>query len=388
MVPLWGRSKRRPHGLALVVAAAAASAAAAAAAAFVPHCQPRLQRAAAPRVWHHWAPATLRGLVARSAAASEAAVEEEAPAGILGELLELASSAAEDGGQSLAARIDEDFAQISPEDLSELQMMMGRSDSTVDQAAAVAAGIQAALDKRMSAAKNDIEELISSAHGDVNVGIRKCLKKQESPLPMLIVLQLNIEQAKSEGSAGEEKMRALLHINTVINEELEKKASRVQGLLNKLLRIDDAGIRDNLLRHHLTPVEVAAPPDDPFDEGLDAAPPQLAAALVPPSRLAMGISQLIGNIDRQLRVAVGETDDRFEMTERIRSVAKEARLIIGEVYGEAEMNAFGADLTPAFTALMDYKAKQAQPEPAEQPVEQAANLPPPEPLPPTAPVQA
>jgi len=372
-VPESTRSERRIKLLPLLLATVAASAAAAAAGAFVPCCRPGLQLAPSPRGQYPWVSATFRALATRRAAETGT---EEAEANILGELLELAAT---NQGEALAARVDADFGSISPEDLSELQMMIAKGGSEAEHAQAVAAGVQSALDQRMTSAKDAIEDLIANSQGDVNLGIRKCLKKQDSPLPLLIVLQLNVEQAKTDGE--EDKLRALLHINTVINEELEKKVSRVRGLVNKLLRMDDASIRENLLRHHLTPVQVAAPPDDDLDIG----EPQLTAALVPPGRLASTISQLVGDIDRQLRVAVGEDDEgRFDMLERIRIIAKEARLIIGDIYGEGEMNAFGADLTPAFTALMTYKAKMEQ----SQPVEQADALPPTEPLPPAAPVQA
>lgn len=43
--------------------------------------------------------------------------------------------------------------------------------------------------------------------------------------------------------------------------------------------------------------------------------------------------------------------------DRIREVAKAARVIIGEVYGQGAMDSFGADLTPAFHTLMSYKAR-------------------------------
>jgi len=309
--------------------------------------------------------------------ALSAQAAEDVGRGILEELLELVESAPADEGETLAARVDAEFARISPEDLSELQMMIGKDGGASNKAKAVTHAIQAALDKRMAAARDAIQELIANSSGDINLGIRNCLKKQDNPLPLLQVLQLNIAQAQSEGR--EDKLRALLHINTVINEELEKKVSRVRGLLNKLLRMDDAGIRDNLLRHHLTPMQVAAPSEDLAGNEVDGTP-QLVAALVPPDRLASAISQLISDVDRQLKAVVGEADEtRFDTIERIRLIAKEARLVVGEVYGEAEMHSFGAELTPAFTALMAHKARQ-MPAPA-PPMEQVAvPLPPTEPL--------
>ena len=42
----------------------------------------------------------------------------------------------------------------------------------------------------------------------------------------------------------------------------------------------------------------------------------------------------------------GEDDEgRYETMERIREVAKQARIIIGEVYGQGVMDTFSADLT-------------------------------------------
>jgi len=296
-----------------------------------------------------------------------AVAAEEETESILGDLLQLAASAGGDEGVELAARVDTDFGKISPEDLSDLQMAIakdGGPDDAVSPARAVADAIQSAVDKRMVTARADIEELISNTGGDINAGIRKCLKKQDNPLPLLMVLQLNIQQAQTVGE--EDKLRALMHVYTVMNEELEKKVSRVRALLNKLMRMDDESIRANLLRHHLTPVEVAAAPD-PLTEGDGEGRPPLMASLVTPDRLAAAISKLVGDTDRQMRAAVGDSDEaRFEITDRIRVIAKEARLMIGEIYGEGEMNTFGAELTPAFHTLMSHKAKQqpaAVPEP-------------------------
>merc|ERR1712032_1520034 len=210
------------------------------------------------------------------------------------------------------------------------------------------------------------------ANSDINIGIHKCLKQAESPLPLLMVLQLNIAQAQKDGD--DEKLRAFMHIYTVMNEEMEKKVSRVRALLNKLLRMEDARIRANILRHHLGPTEVAAAPS-PFDD--EEAQPQLVAALVPPGRLASAISNLVVDVDRQMKASLGEGDEaRFETLERIRTVAKEARLVIGELYGDGEMNKFGADLTPAFNTLMVYKAAQ---EKMQHPVEGDSSAPEPTP---------
>eukprot|EP00931_Biecheleriopsis_adriatica_P111315 TRINITY_DN8567_c0_g1_i1.p1 TRINITY_DN8567_c0_g1~~TRINITY_DN8567_c0_g1_i1.p1 ORF type:complete len:369 (+),score=85.27 TRINITY_DN8567_c0_g1_i1:25-1131(+) len=292
--------------------------------------------------------------IPRSAAASSSSTEvatalgEAEPESLLPELLSLAAG----DSAALEARIEEEFARISPEDLSELHMKAGNADSDDHEAArAVGAALQKSLHSRLGAATEVLTDLIENSQGDVNQRVRKTLKSIESPLPVLMVLQLNIAQAQQKGDA--EYLKVLMHLNTVISEELEKKLSRVRGLLNKLLRIEDEGIRNNILRHHLEPMEVPGAPDLDGDGG-----DKLMAALVPPSRLAPAISQLVRDVDRQMVAVLGPDDDaRYETMERIRQVAKQARLVIGEVYGEGEMNTFGADLTPAFSTLMAYKAR-------------------------------
>mmetsp|Transcript_26256 Transcript_26256/g.55758 ORF Transcript_26256/g.55758 Transcript_26256/m.55758 type:complete len:406 (+) Transcript_26256:73-1290(+) len=289
-------------------------------------------------------------------AAGEVLEEVQEAEGIFKELLELAQAAENDekGVAAVVTRVDTDFARISPEDLSDLQMELAKeaSDSNgFSPAKVVANAIQAALDKRMASAKDTLAELLEHNQGDVGVDIRKCLKTMENPLPLLMVLQLNIQQSISDGE--EDKMRALSHIYTVINEELEKKVSRVRGLLNKLMRMDDESIRDRLLRHHLKPLEVAAPVDT------DDLQPSLMAALVPPGRFAGAIAQMVGDIDRQMLAMVGNDDEtRYEILDRVRTIAKEARAVIFDIYGEAEMKSFSEELLPAFRPLMAHLAER------------------------------
>ena len=268
-------------------------------------------------------------------------VEVETEESLLPELLELGA----EGGSALEARIEEVFSQVSPDDLSALRMKVSDPEAP-DHAAAQRVGdaIQVAMTRRLTDAKDVLEDLINKADGDVNLLIRKMLKSVESPLPVLMVLQLNIVEAQQ--NADGERLRVLMHISTVMQEELEKKASRVRGMLNKLLRIEDEQIRNNILRDQLTPVEVAGGGSS------------LMAAMVPPERLAPAIASLVQEVDRQMVAVLGPDDEsRYETMERIREVAKQARIIIGEVYGQGMMDTFSADLTPAFHTLMSYKAR-------------------------------
>ena len=304
-------------------------------------------------------------LVPRSSCISRAAegtagtaAVEGADESLLPELLDLAA----DGGSALEERLEEVFAQVSPDDLASLRMKVADPEAA-DHLAAQRLGdaIQMAMTRRLTDAKNVLEELIQEADGDVNLKIRKMLKSVESPLPILMVLQLNIGEAQA--SADGERLQVLMHISTVMQEELEKKSSRVRGMLNKLLRIEDENIRNNILRDQLTPVEVA---------GAEGGTP-LMAAMVPPDRLAPAIASLVQEVDRQMVAVLGPDDEgRYETMDRIRQVAKQARLIIGEVYGQGLMDTFSADLTPAFHTLMSYKARNRPDAGAEPETEEAS----------------
>lgn len=310
-------------------------------------------------------PGAYAAVTALCAEAETPSAPGEAQAGILPDLVELAVSKKEE----LEAFVDANMARITPEDLSALQSELERDP--MGPYADVSAAIQVSVEARMASAKEALENLINNNSGDVNAQIKKTLRGMETPLPLLMVLQMNIEQCRSTGE--EDKLRAMLHINTVVNEELEKKVSRVRGMINRLLRLEDPGVRGNILRHHLAPMPVVGAPDlDDFGDGEVDSSPQLTAALVPPPRLASAISEVCGEIDRQMRAAGPEANDAlFDTLERIRTVAKEARLVVGELYGPAEMGSFGADLTPAFNSLMVHK-QAAQQQAAEEAAQRQA----------------
>merc|ERR1712154_408786 len=100
--------------------------------------------------------------------------------------------------------------------------------------------------------------------------------------------------------------------------------------------------------------------DDDEDDGFDA-PPAIQAALVPPGRLAEEINVLVRNLRRQFGPAAQQSadaeEDMWKTIEKIRQIAKQARLVIGEVYGEGDMDRFGAALRPAFEELTMYRQR-------------------------------
>lgn len=243
--------------------------------------------------------------------------------GALGPLLELARTA---GADELAARVDADFAKLTPEDLTTLQVQLGEGDESDKEAvAALTKSIQASMESRMETAKADVDALLMSS-GNIEDNIRECLAKQDSPLPILAVLQLNIGKAQQ---AGQEKMvQALSFVFKVMNSELEKSVPAVKRLLTKALALEESSARRGAFRNFM-----AASPE----EGL-----QLGPAIV----------QLVADCEQQFENA-GATDGerRKASLELIRKVAIDAGVVIGEAYGEDEQGKFTEGLQPLFEAL-------------------------------------
>ena len=70
----------------------------------------------------------------------------------------------------MAQRVEEVFAEVSPEDLSALRLLV--SDPEAEEHAAaqrVGDAIQLAMTKRLTEAKQVVEELIRTADGDINL---------------------------------------------------------------------------------------------------------------------------------------------------------------------------------------------------------------------------
>ena len=94
---------------------------------------------------------------------------------------------------------------------------------------------------------------------DMNAQLIRLVKKDEIDAGFVYVLLRNIEDAEKKGE--EPMVRLLSHLHTVTQEELEKRTAPALGLLHKLTRLDDAGIRGRVLRDNLSPKTSLPLPD-------------------------------------------------------------------------------------------------------------------------------
>ncbi|CAK0837009.1 unnamed protein product [Prorocentrum cordatum] len=196
---------------------------------------------------------------------------------------------------------------------------------------ALTKGIQAAMEKRMQSATKDISELLSSS-GDINQNIKDCLSRQDSPLPIMTVLQMNLAKAEK----GSQQEKALSYIFNVMNQELlQKKVPTVLKVLSTLLATPEAPVRRKVLKDHLAAMEAEG-------HRVEA---DLSSAIV----------ELVREAEVQFTGQNVETPQRVETLELIRRTAIDAGVVIAEVYGDEdsflEQDMFTNELGPLFEAL-------------------------------------
>jgi len=245
-----------------------------------------------------------------------------APSGVLTELLVLAD--VEDAG--LVQAVDDKFGQLTPQDLSSLDARLKNADEAEQKRLQkLQASIQASMEKRMESAKKDIDELLTSS-GSIDDNIRETLEKQESPLPIMALLQMNMARAQKNGQ--ERQLQALAYVFNGMNVELEKQVPLANRVLMRLLGMEDKGARRELLAKHV---------------GEGGHPKELAEAIV----------KLVADAEEQF-ATVGsgpEGQSRSGTLELIKKVAIDAALVIGEELGDSEQDEFTEQLQPLFDAM-------------------------------------
>lgn len=173
------------------------------------------------------------------------------------------------------------------------------------------------------------------------------------------VLTKNLEDAKQhednivictdnkDGTAAASRLQILQHIYTRCQEEVEKELPHGTALLNKLLRTEHATIRANLYKHFLTPAQASITSPDGKTIVLNQ---QTPVVRVPLSEFIDALSTAVIQI-RSLESAGGtDRESAAMMVEGCRHIAKEARVVIGEVYGRqsAQLKQFEEGLQPVF----------------------------------------
>ena len=193
--------------------------------------------------------------------------------------------------------------------------------------------------------------------------IARGIKGDKLDMAFFTVLSMNLRDATLEAQEGGEatapsaegemgsgenpgRLQILQHIYTRCQEEVEKTVSPGVGLLNKILRTEQASIRANQLRHYLCPQE---PKTIKSPDGQEV---QLGGsdALVKPSELLDAMKNAVTQIRTVEKSGGADKVAAAGLVESCRQVAIEARLAVGESYGveSVELKEFEEGLQPVF----------------------------------------
>lgn len=193
--------------------------------------------------------------------------------------------------------------------------------------------------------------------------IGKALKENKLDMAFFTVLSMNLKDAALEAKANGEslesqkegefgsgdnpgRLQILQHIYTRCQEEVEKAVAPGVGLLNKLLRTEQASIRANQLRYYLCP---QAPKTITSPDGKEVQLPG-TNAIVKPSEFIEALQNAVRQIRTVEKSGGTSREAAAGLVESCRQVAIESRLAIGEGYGvdSDELKEFELALQPVF----------------------------------------
>lgn len=220
------------------------------------------------------------------------------------------------------------------------------------------------MDESLQSGRDLLKSFLSCGEiRKLDASIGRAMKENKLDMAFFTVLNMNIRDAameqidqgstpsltaEGEISSGDNANRyqILQHIYTRCQEEVEKAVSPGAGLLNKLLRTDQASIRANQLRYYLCP---QAPKTISSPDGKSVELPG-SKALVKPNELIDALQNAVRQIRTVERTGTVDRAAAAGLVESCRQVAIEARLAIGEGYGvdSEELKEFELSLQPVF----------------------------------------
>jgi hypothetical protein len=225
-------------------------------------------------------------------------------------------------------------------------------DHPSDNVRSVAMQLNAVLQKQMEIATVTLKGLLDAGEiRKLDSLIGKAARENRLDVAFFNVLSMNLQDAASTngpspGEGAASRSQILQHIYTRCQEEVEKSIPPGIALLNKILRTPEAQIRSNLYKHYLTPQPNVIKSPDGTEIQLVGVQP----ILLPLGEFIESLAKAVEQI-RTIETAGGmDRESSANMVESCRTVAKEARIVIGESYGveSQELQQFQTGLEPVF----------------------------------------
>lgn len=240
---------------------------------------------------------------------------------------------------------------MSPKLIMKLKQSVENQKDHDESVLRVAGALQAVLDERLASGRELLASLLEAGElRKLDAEIGKACRAGKLDMGFFTVLDMNLKDATMEG--GEEgeanRLSILKHVYTRCQEEVEKLVPPGVALLNKLLRTQQDPIRANQLQHYLLPQpNVITLPDGqeiPVPDG------DQDKILVPHSELVDALGSTVQQIRTVEQAGGMGREAAANMVEACRTVAREARYVIGENYGveSDELRKFEDGLQPVF----------------------------------------
>lgn len=230
--------------------------------------------------------------------------------------------------EEVDAKVDSEYGELSPQDITMLSTRVDSAGDDVPEALkAVVKAVNVATDKRMVKAAKDLSDLLRST-GDIDDNIRKCLAGQDSPIPILSVLRMNIGGAIKEKK--DQQVKALQYIEGKMQQELSREVPVANKLLSSLLLQPEKEVRVKLLNFALDP------------EKPDA---------VRAEELGTAVCGLVDDVKVQFK-SVGSEAQKKSL-ELVRAVAMDAAKVLGQKQGPEAQAELMDQLQPLFDALSE-----------------------------------
>jgi len=274
-------------------------------------------------------------------------------------------------GVSLLPAADDETNEVDPHERYWLDLFQ-----------TVARALTQMTDSRLEHARTTLEQFLHAGElKKLDALIGRAAREQKLDVAFFQVVQLNLQDAAQEeqesaaATVATSRSQILQHIYTRCQEEVEKTLNPGTALLNKVLRTDVVAIQTNQLHHYLCPknstitapdgtvLQLTAQPTTPlvphaiFCTAIATAVQQIrtlehAGALGNGNEAGAGEGDTTHDAGRSAASSASSSSRRVAATliEAIRTVASQARNVIGEQYGATsnEVRQYEDALEPVF----------------------------------------
>ena len=243
-----------------------------------------------------------------------------------------------------------------------MKLRQARQDENPD-IALVSQALTSILNQQLDQAKQTLTDLLNAGEiRKLDALIGKAARENRLDVAFFNVLTANLQdamaqEAKVESTAttndpqATSRTQILQHVYTRCQEEVEKTSPPGTALLNKLLRTEQPAIRSNLYKHYL--VESSEPQTIITPDGKSVQLKTASKALVSLDDFVSALAQAVEKIRTVQQAGATNRETAAALVESCRSVAKEARIVLGQEYGPdaPQVKQFEDGLQPVFRPM-------------------------------------